>query len=136
MFRAALEALGLVQPLPQVIIARRPRWTLEEALTFLKLLEEDVSARGWHVGVTGSVLFTGKSGKDLDVILYPHDRSQHPDKDAVREALVALDCRRMFTRDQVLAHWQSKGSTDTKYVETWSYRGRRRIQKFDVFFLT
>ncbi len=46
---------------------------LESALTLIRSLEPALAAVGYHIGLTGSVLYAGKSDKDLDLMLYPDD---------------------------------------------------------------
>jgi len=44
-------------------------WGLAEAVELVQELEGKVE--GYHLGVTGSVLYKGWSNKDLDIIVYP-----------------------------------------------------------------
>jgi hypothetical protein len=46
------------------------RWTLEQGVEFIRKLEPVVESLGYHVGLTGGVLYRGNSTKDLDVIVY------------------------------------------------------------------
>jgi len=48
-------------------------WTLKEAIELIQEIEPKFQAAGFHVGLTGSVVFKGESKKDLDLIVYPHD---------------------------------------------------------------
>lgn len=45
----------------------------DEALTLIRELEPKFAAAGYHLGLTGSVLYKGESEKDLDLIVYAHD---------------------------------------------------------------
>ena len=109
----------------------RLTWTLEDAVALLRELEPLVASVGYHVGVLGSVLIQGQSQKDLDILLYPHN-SSHQNTDRVRDVLREAGLELDVSADQVHAKWWNSGSTDTKYVEVWSYKGRR----VDFFYLT
>lgn len=41
--------------------------------------EEELRHKGCHIGVTGSALYGMGTGKDLDVIVYPHIYEQEGD---------------------------------------------------------
>jgi hypothetical protein len=68
-------------------------WTLEEGIKTTQWLEERLSKIGFHCALTGGVLFKGKSEKDLDVVVYPHDRggksqpTRHEAWEKIREVL-------------------------------------------------
>jgi len=47
-------------------------WTIEEGISFVRKLEDHLRDKGFHVALSGGVLWRGSSTKDLDVILYPH----------------------------------------------------------------
>lgn len=49
-----------------------PVWFLDDAITLIQNTERFARQAGCHLGLTGSVLFLGKSYKDLDIIVYPH----------------------------------------------------------------
>src|SRR3954468_23467313 len=48
-----------------------PMWTLEQAITTLRLLEPKLRERGAHCALAGGVMAKGESWKDLDIIIYP-----------------------------------------------------------------
>lgn len=48
------------------------RWTLDEAVTLVREIEPWFKQQGFHVGLTGGVLYNGLSFKDVDLIVYPH----------------------------------------------------------------
>jgi hypothetical protein len=52
-------------------------------------VERVVAPLGYHCGITGSVLYAGHSGNDLDIFLYQHDESQPSRKAEVMGALRA-----------------------------------------------
>ena len=39
---------------------------------FAKQLEQFLSIRDYHVGITGGCLYNGQSNKDIDIIIYNH----------------------------------------------------------------
>ena len=57
--------------------------TLEKAVAFCRLIEPTLKANGYHCGLTGSVLFSGESSKDADIIVYPHDVSKQLSPDEI-----------------------------------------------------
>lgn len=68
-------------------MSKKVMWSLESGLDLARLVE------GWadgafHVGLAGSVLHTGKSMKDVDLIVYPHDGGDL-DKSLVAKTLEA-----------------------------------------------
>jgi hypothetical protein len=55
-------------------------WTLEEGIKFARKLELDLAPLGYHCAITGSVLYKGRSEKDLDIMIYPHDSTKCNEK--------------------------------------------------------
>ena len=51
-------------------------WTLEEGIKFARELEFNLIPLGYHCAITGSVLYKGRSEKDLDIMIYPHDSTK------------------------------------------------------------
>jgi len=105
-------------------------WTLEEALKLVRLLEPRLAQARFHVALMGSVLLQGESTNDLDLILFPHSTS-YVNLDLVRTELTHGGLLPVFSRGKVAAMWERRGSTDTKHVEVWTYKGKR----VDLFFL-
>lgn len=55
--------------------AENPLWTLEEALRYLRTIEAVVAQScNAHVGLAGGVLLRGQSFKDLDILIYGHNK--------------------------------------------------------------
>jgi hypothetical protein len=52
------------------------QWNREQAMDVIEGLEPVMSELGAHVGLTGSILYKGQSEKDLDLIIYPHNKSE------------------------------------------------------------
>ena len=48
-------------------------WSLNEAIAWIQQNEPLAASVGWHLGLTGGVLFRNGSDKDLDVICYKHN---------------------------------------------------------------
>ena len=107
------------------------RWSLNEALEFIRRLESFVVPAGYHVGVLGSVLVKGSSEKNLDLLLSPRDSTQQ-DRALLCEALLAAGLYPLLGVMDIHAIWRRKGSSDRKHVECWLF-GRKRV---DLFLLT
>jgi hypothetical protein len=99
-------------------------WTRETAFQFLEQLEKFLAANGYHCALGGSVMYRSTSDKDLDVIVYPHNRDNCILVDVLWERLREfLSPRKSFN---------SEGSSrDSKDVRVF-YVADRRI---DFFFL-
>lgn len=103
-------------------------WSLESALEFIRELEQHLQPH-YHVGLTGSVLYTGVSEKDLDIMIFPH--CTEGERPALHKLLTDFDMRLFKDRERVIRGWRSAGSQDNKIVEIWKYKKRR----IDVFYL-
>lgn len=64
-------------------------WTLEQAMSVIEPLEPKLGNIGFHCALNGSVLYNGKSEKDLDLIIYPHTKVNGvtPDWDSAKSLL-------------------------------------------------
>ena len=109
---------------------RRGLWSLAEGESFCRELYKFLAPIGYSVAITGSVLFKGKSFKDLDLIIYPLSTAR-VDVQQLRNALKEAGLRIWMEVDEVHEAWLKKGSNDTKHVEVWRF-GVRRV---DLFFL-
>jgi hypothetical protein len=99
-------------------------WIFPELLEFLTRIRPFISRAGFELGVTGSVLFEGKSDHDGDVVIYPRDASSF-DLSVLYSALEQLGLNLEFSHAELLKLWRMKKSNDTKHVEIWSYKGKR-----------
>lgn len=108
-----------------------PSWTLPAALVFVRQLQPIARAVGYHLGMLGSVLLKGRSGKDLDVLVYPHSDDADGHKNVTRLFRDA-GLRLVYNRATVRKRWKMLRSRDTKHVEVWEDHQGRRI---DFFFL-
>jgi len=115
-------------------------WTFEEAVEFCRELREQILPIGFNVGLTGSCLYSGKSSKDIDVILYPMKSPGPWDFKSLRCALQVggrLKC--IKNREEVNGvrgtGYDGKSENpierDKKWVEVWDYKGKR----VDFFFM-
>lgn len=68
-------------------------FTMESAVALIRELEPKFFAHNYHTALTGSVLYSGASDKDLDIVLYPHK----PDKKKSKDEMVALITALGFT---------------------------------------
>jgi hypothetical protein len=115
----------------QELVMVRSRWTWDSALAFLKRIRPGVRAVGYDLALAGSVLHSGESEKDLDVVLFPLTTVKQ-DQGALRGVLIDCGLIRRAAKDQVQKHWRAAGSLDDKHVEVWCDDVDRRI---DFFFL-
>jgi predicted nucleotidyltransferase len=99
-------------------------WTLPELLEFLTMIRPHIRRAGFELGVTGSVLFEGKSDHDGDVVVYPRDSSSF-DLSVLYSVLEQLGLNLEFSHAELLKIWRMKKSNDIKHVEAWSYKGKR-----------
>ena len=70
--------------------------TLELAVEVCRVIESALAPIGYHCGLTGGCLYRGLSGKDVDVIVYPHQVSKTRSKDALKDALKSVGILPMF----------------------------------------
>lgn len=110
-------------------------WTLGDALILVRELEPKFQVEELHLGITGSVLFTGESKKDLDFIVYPHTTHTFTSYEWVSknvgEILEAYGMERVADVKKVHKIWRRKNSDDLKWCEVWEYQGKR----IDVFIM-
>lgn len=115
--------------------ARRKRkrpsagWGLVEALELITRLRHDLQGEGWGIGLAGSVLHTGWSLNDLDVICFPLSTAEAPSLATLHRVLLGNSLRKLYSAEQVREHWRGKGSLDEKHVEIWAF-GSRRVDVF------
>lgn len=108
-------------------------WSPRAIRRFIRELDPVLRLADYHVGLTGSALCGGGTGKDLDVIVYPRStwvpRQQR--EPTVLAALASFGLELYVDVDKMHAYWASYGSTDRKCVRVYAYGGRR----VDVMFL-
>lgn len=98
-------------------------WTLDDAIAVIRELEPVASKAGYHLGITGGVLYRGYSKKDLDIVCYPHCTEVAPRREVMNQlgaAGITWHCR---------ASHEEYG--DDKIIEQWDFKGK----SVDVFFL-
>lgn len=103
-------------------------WTLDEAVRLMRRMWPGLQEAGWHIGLTGSVVYRGSSKKDLDLVAYPRDSSPGGSK------IHALQCylrdrgwQRRSGPEATREIWREKGSKDEKHVEVWQTLDGRRV---------
>ncbi|HEY8097442.1 MAG TPA: hypothetical protein VIE65_15300 [Methylobacter sp.] len=111
-------------------IKEKRRWDLLGAVIFIQNLTRVITPSGYAAGITGSVLTSGESTKDLDVILYPL-QSGLEDEQSLMKALAMIGMKRIYGANEIHQIWRRKGSSDTKRVECWKWEQKR----VDLFFL-
>jgi hypothetical protein len=99
-------------------------WTRETAFQFLEPLDAFLTANGYHCALGGSVMYRGTSDKDIDVIVYPHNR----DNCILVEVLWDKLCDFLSPRKSYRCPGSSRDSKDVRAM----YIADRRI---DFFFL-
>jgi hypothetical protein len=97
------------------------KWTLEEGIGVARMFEKIVSPLGFHVALGGGVLLRGESIKDLDLFVYPHQKSTS-NLTRVKEALQTL-----------VKDFQPCGH---KYDQKEVYKCLFLGQRIDFFFLS
>ena len=96
-------------------------WTQREALDLVKKIEGFAPNYGYHVGLTGGVLYKDGDRKDIDVIFYPHnDPKNVPDEQGLIDALL---CNMGIVVNE------------EKYYG-WLRKARYFMKDLDLFFMT
>lgn len=116
---------------------QEPNWRLDEALRLVRHLSPILLEAGWGIGLTGSVLLTGKSYNDVDIIVYPQNDGKI-DRESLYQALIQGGLDQRFTVGEVHRAWHQQGSSDCKHVEVWSVRDpdvMPKAARVDVFIL-
>jgi hypothetical protein len=115
----------------RVVIIHEWELTDEDALEFVRHVESALSLKGWHCALGGSVLQSGRSSKDLDLIVYPRKRrSDRPSKWKLRrlyQAFKLAGMKQRRTREWLQKDWRSRGIQDEKWVEVWQDEHGRRV---------
>lgn len=106
-------------------------WTIDQAIGFCMRLSPRLELAGFGLALGGSVLSEGSSKKDLDLVVYPHNKNEC-DFAKAAAVLEHFGLTKAVSVKRVHAVWRAKGSNDTKHVEIWKH-GKQRI---DFFFLT
>lgn len=99
------------------------QWTLLEGAQLCALLEPDLRRAGAHVALAGSVLTHGRSTKDLDLHIYPHQTSAPFGKD---ELLLILGGHGFeFARTVEKHDTDNEYLQDAKFFATAMWCGKR-----------
>jgi len=107
-------------------------WNLDDALDFMRILVEPLKEKGWGLALGGSVPVKGSSDNDLDLVIFPLDKSNTPPHASFRKVLLDAGLELKWSPWEIQKFWQRQASSDTKHVEVW-FLGDRRV---DVFVLS
>lgn len=109
-------------------------WLFLEGREVLLQVSQILEPLGLEVGMAGSVLRSGTSAKDLDLIVFPRSTAASPPSDEeLQAALTRAGLHRKHSVAQVHARWRAKDSLDQKRVEV--YQRRQCGRRVDIFFL-
>ncbi len=101
---------------------------LEQGVDIARAVEAIVCPMGYHVGISGGVLFRGSSKHDLDLFLYRHNEAE-PSKKA--ELLSALAEKGFLNQFQTEEDYVEKDVVITNYagvrVDFFFVSGKRGI---------
>jgi hypothetical protein len=103
-----------------------PVWTFHEGVGTARVVESVIRPCGYFTALAGSVLYKGRSFKDLDLLITPLGATPY-DEWAARLALCKLNMRKV--------HECSRGSEydrSNHRVEVWNDAQGRRI---DIFWM-
>lgn len=115
-------------------LMRQRFWHLLDGIKLVNELEPLVRELGLTLAMGGSVLRTGGSTNDLDLIVFPYctpPGTTITDWSPLHNLLTSLGWVRLYDKEALQAEWRNRGSNDTKHVEIWKL-GMRRI---DIIFL-
>lgn len=99
-------------------------WTLVEGIELCRKMEVYLEAtHGCHVSLGGGVLMKGRSDKDVDIFIYPHNAKRRLKKNKILKSLETIGFKTIKRID-----FQGY---DKKYVYHTEYDGRR----VDLFFV-
>ncbi len=115
-------------------------WTMKDGVAFSRVLNRELGKAGFAVALTGSVLFKGRSVKDLDLVMFPLTTDRSDIEQQVYPVLVkGLGMQLLHPVSVVHHQWRRLGSVDTKHVEvwetTWPFTSPARRRRVDIFFL-
>jgi hypothetical protein len=74
--------------------------SLDEGLVIARHFEAIAAPAGYHVALGGSVMYAGKSKKDLDLIVYPHDLRGAHNKDTFLKLVKKAGAVNIFQTDR------------------------------------
>ena len=105
-------------------------WTRDLGIKAAQKIEVALGLHGAHCGMAGSVLTKGESKKDLDIIVYPHDKNQ---RGMDSGAIMATMCQLFEASDSRKCESSEGYKRDGKEVHWLKTKSGRRI---DFFFLS
>ena len=104
--------------------------TTADAVNICREIEPILAGIGYHCGLTGSTLYKGKSTKDIDIIIYPHQISKQLPMNEILEKIGATT--NMYGTQGKKIPTKIKPSCTDKVIAVSNYKGLR----VDFFFLT
>ena len=105
-------------------------WELDSALDLIRELAPRLEKVGYSVGLCGSVLKSGTSRNDLDILVFPLSTAVL-NKNALDKELRSFGFKVKYDIKSVRTAWRKQGSKDNKKVKIYDYKGKR----VDIFFV-
>ena len=107
-------------------------WNKEQALALIEELWSGCEIYGYFIGLTGSVLRTGVSDNDLDLVLYPKHNVQDDYRPALQHIekiaqVVETKCYTWKNENHKLVFWMRMGVTSqilNIFIPNFSFAGR------------
>lgn len=99
-------------------------WSLIDGIDLIRQVEQIVIPLGYHAALAGSVLMKGGSDKDLDIILYKHNKKVKVF--SKKRVLKALEQCNIINHQRVEFF-----EYDKKYV----YKTEYLTKRIDIFFI-
>lgn len=107
-------------------------WELVDGIRHIRRLQEILQPIGFHCALAGGVLLKGYSDKDLDIIIYPHEKGKVSSDVAWKKIQEIL--QPSIDKDKIFECDKDKNGDyprDGKDVKTITKDGKR----YDFFFL-
>lgn len=111
-------------------------WHVRDAIPLIQNLWNVLGQLNLFCALTGSVLYKGQSDKDLDIIIYPKDKSSTTFD--IRDAEKLLEANGWTKQEWQLVNVPSLGPDDMAYddvpfIQVWLTPDNKRV---DLFWLT
>ena len=104
-------------------------FTVTDAINICKEIEPKLRNIGYHCGLTGSCLYGNGSAKDIDIIIYPHQKSKQISVIKII-AEIGATTKMYQSQGEMIAKKITPSCTD-KLIIVSDYKGTR----VDFFFL-
>lgn len=107
----------------------KPKWTIAEAIPFCVKLEAIAPKHGYHVALTGGILYKGPDPrKDLDIVFYSIRQEKGKRGPLLKEIAKELDLK-MGTK----FNWLQKAKTKDGKVIDFFFPETKKIKNEDVY---